>query len=113
MDTFVDSSWYWFRYTSPHDETRAVRSERRVALDAGRSVLRRHRARHPALLYARFFTKVMRDLGLIEHGEPFLRLRNQGMILAEEGTKMSKSRGTPSPRTSWWSSTAPTPCVCT
>ena len=46
------------------------------------------------LLYARFFTKVMRDLGLIEHGEPFLRLRNQGMILAEEGTKMSKSRGT-------------------
>ena len=46
------------------------------------------------LLYARFFTKVIRDLGLIEHGEPFLRLRNQGMILAEEGTKMSKSRGT-------------------
>ncbi len=46
------------------------------------------------LLYARFFTKVLRDLGLIEHGEPFLRLRNQGMILAEEGTKMSKSRGT-------------------
>ena len=46
------------------------------------------------LLYARFFTKVMRDLGLIEQGEPYLRLRNQGMILAEEGTKMSKSRGT-------------------
>ena len=46
------------------------------------------------LLYARFFTKVLRDLGLIDHGEPFLRLRNQGMILAEEGTKMSKSRGT-------------------
>ncbi len=46
------------------------------------------------LLYARFFTKVLRDLGLIEHSEPFVRLRNQGMILAEEGTKMSKSRGT-------------------
>ena len=38
---------------------------------------------------------MLRDLGLIEHGEPFTRLRNQGMILAEEGTKMSKSRGTP------------------
>jgi leucyl-tRNA synthetase len=45
------------------------------------------------LLYARFFTKVLRDLGLIDHGEPFVRMRNQGMILGEDGEKMSKSRG--------------------
>jgi leucyl-tRNA synthetase len=94
MDTFVDSSWYWFRYTSPHDEdapfdTAAAARWTPVDLYCGGI---EHAILH--LLYARFVTKVMRDLGLTEHGEPFLRLRNQGMILAEEGTKMSKSRGT-------------------
>ena len=94
MDTFVDSSWYWFRYTSPGEETRpfdpaAVKEWCPVDLYCGGI---EHAILH--LLYARFFTKVLRDLGLVEHGEPYLRLRNQGMILAEEGTKMSKSRGT-------------------
>jgi leucyl-tRNA synthetase len=94
MDTFVDSSWYWYRYTSPHDENgpfdpKAAARWTPVDLYCGGI---EHAILH--LLYARFFTKVMRDLGLIDHGEPFLRLRNQGMILAEEGTKMSKSRGT-------------------
>ena len=94
MDTFVDSSWYWYRYTSPHDETgpfdvEAAAKWTPVDLYCGGI---EHAILH--LLYARFFTKVMRDMGLIDHGEPFLRLRNQGMILAEEGTKMSKSRGT-------------------
>jgi leucyl-tRNA synthetase len=94
MDTFVDSSWYWFRYTSPHDDTRPFDPERAadwcpVDLYCGGI---EHAILH--LLYARFFTKVLRDIGLIDHGEPFVRLRNQGMILAEEGTKMSKSRGT-------------------
>lgn len=94
MDTFVDSSWYWFRYTSPGEETRpfdpaAVEEWCPVDLYCGGI---EHAILH--LLYARFFTKVLRDLGLVEHGEPYLRLRNQGMILAEEGTKMSKSRGT-------------------
>jgi leucyl-tRNA synthetase len=94
MDTFVDSSWYWYRYTSPHDENgpfdpQAAARWTPVDLYCGGI---EHAILH--LLYARFFTKVMRDLGLIDHGEPFLRLRNQGMILAEEGTKMSKSRGT-------------------
>jgi leucyl-tRNA synthetase len=94
MDTFVDSSWYWYRYTSPHDETAPFDIETAaqwtpVDLYCGGI---EHAILH--LLYARFFTKVMRDLGLVDHGEPFLRLRNQGMILAEEGTKMSKSRGT-------------------
>jgi hypothetical protein len=45
------------------------------------------------LLYARFFTKVLRDLGFVEGGEPFVRMRNQGMILGADGEKMSKSRG--------------------
>jgi leucyl-tRNA synthetase len=94
MDTFVDSSWYWFRYASPHEEhapfdSKAAAHWTPVDLYCGGI---EHAILH--LLYARFFTKVIRDLGLIEHGEPFLRLRNQGMILAEEGTKMSKSRGT-------------------
>jgi leucyl-tRNA synthetase len=94
MDTFVDSSWYWFRYTSPKDSNEpfdpALAQEwTPVDLYCGGI---EHAILH--LLYARFFTKVLRDLGLTEHSEPFVRLRNQGMILAEEGTKMSKSRGT-------------------
>ena len=94
MDTFVDSSWYWFRYTSPDDaggpfDPAKAAAWTPVDLYCGGI---EHAILH--LLYARFFTKVCRDLGLVEHGEPFLRLRNQGMILAEEGTKMSKSRGT-------------------
>ncbi|MCC7023416.1 MAG: leucine--tRNA ligase [Thermomicrobiales bacterium] len=94
MDTFVDSSWYWFRYTSPHDDRAPFNPEAAamwtpVDLYCGGI---EHAILH--LLYARFITKVLRDLGLIEQSEPFLRLRNQGMILAEEGTKMSKSRGT-------------------
>jgi leucyl-tRNA synthetase len=94
MDTFVDSSWYWFRYTSPHEESGPFdpgAAARWTPVDLYCGGIE-HAILH--LLYARFFTKVIRDLGLIEHGEPFLRLRNQGMILAEEGTKMSKSRGT-------------------
>ncbi len=94
MDTFVDSSWYWFRYTSPGEERLPFDPERAkrwcpVDLYCGGI---EHAILH--LLYARFFTKVCRDLGLIDHGEPFLRLRNQGMILSAEGVKMSKSRGT-------------------
>jgi leucyl-tRNA synthetase len=94
MDTFVDSSWYWFRYTSPHDEREPfdpAKAAQWTPVDLYCGGIE-HAILH--LLYARFFTKVIRDLGLIDHGEPFLRLRNQGMILAEEGTKMSKSRGT-------------------
>jgi leucyl-tRNA synthetase len=94
MDTFVDSSWYWFRYTSPHDERAPFDVEaaaRWTPVDLYCGGIE-HAILH--LLYARFITKVLGDLGLVDHGEPFVRLRNQGMILAEEGTKMSKSRGT-------------------
>ncbi len=94
MDTFVDSSWYWFRYTSPNDaelpfDPDKVKKWCPVDLYCGGI---EHAILH--LLYARFVTKACRDMGLLDHGEPYLRLRNQGMILAKEGTKMSKSRGT-------------------
>jgi leucyl-tRNA synthetase len=94
MDTFVDSSWYWFRYLDPHndstpfDPTR-VKPWSPVDLYTGGI---EHAILH--LLYARFFTRVLRDFGLVEHDEPFARLRNQGIILSTEGVKMSKSRGT-------------------
>jgi len=93
MDTFVDSAWYWFRYLSPHDETQPF--DREVAeawtpVDIYTGGIE-HAILH--LLYARFFTKALRDLGLIDANEPFKRLRNQGIILGEDNEKMSKSRG--------------------
>ncbi|HWK81412.1 MAG TPA: leucine--tRNA ligase [Thermomicrobiales bacterium] len=94
MDTFMDSSWYWFRYTSPHEDSAPFSHETAKAwtpVDLYCGGIE-HAILH--LLYARFFTKALRDMGLVEQDEPFKRLRNQGMILAAEGTKMSKSRGT-------------------
>jgi leucyl-tRNA synthetase len=93
MDTFMDSSWYWLRFLSPDKEdgpvdTELVRKWTPVNTYTGGI---EHAILH--LMYARFFTKVMRDLGLIEQDEPFLRLRNQGIILGEDNEKMSKSRG--------------------
>ncbi|HEX7004252.1 MAG TPA: leucine--tRNA ligase [Trueperaceae bacterium] len=93
MDTFMDSSWYWFRYLSPHmDEAPFDKhlAERWTPVDTYTGGIE-HAILH--LLYARFFTKVIRDMGLIDSDEPFLRLRNQGMILGEDNEKMSKSRG--------------------
>ncbi|HKI58666.1 MAG TPA: leucine--tRNA ligase [Trueperaceae bacterium] len=93
MDTFMDSSWYWFRYLTPDKQDGPVDPElvaRWTPVDTYTGGIE-HAILH--LLYARFFTKVMRDLGLIDIGEPFLRLRNQGMILGEDNEKMSKSRG--------------------
>ncbi len=93
MDTFMDSSWYWFRYLSPHrDDVPFDRSvvERWTPVDTYTGGIE-HAILH--LLYARFFTKVLRDLGLHGIDEPFQRLRNQGMILGEDNEKMSKSRG--------------------
>jgi leucyl-tRNA synthetase len=93
MDTFMDSSWYWFRYLSPDKEdgpVDAAAARDWTPVDTYTGGIE-HAILH--LLYARFFTKVMRDLGLVDHGEPFVRLRNQGMILGEDGEKMSKRRG--------------------
>jgi len=92
MDTFVDSSWYFLRYTAPHYSEGPF--SREVA-DYWMPVDQyiggvEHAILH--LLYARFFTKVMYDLGLVSTREPFARLFTQGMI-HHQGAKMSKSRG--------------------
>ncbi|ADI15234.1 leucine--tRNA ligase [Truepera radiovictrix] len=93
MDTFVDSSWYWFRYLSPDLQDAPIdrqRARRWTPVDQYTGGIE-HAILH--LLYARFFTKVLRDLGFVDVDEPFKRLRNQGMILGEDNEKMSKSRG--------------------
>ena len=92
MDTFVDSSWYFLRYVSPHDDQdpfdpQAMREWGAVDMYVGGV---EHAILH--LLYARFFTKVVRDLGLIQHDEPFKALMNQGQVL-NGGKAMSKSLG--------------------
>jgi leucyl-tRNA synthetase len=92
MDTFVDSSWYFYRYADPHNDTAAfdpalVRYWLPVDQYIGGIV---HAILH--LLYTRFFCKVMRDLGLVNHAEPVKRLFTQGLVL-KGGTAMSKSKG--------------------
>jgi leucyl-tRNA synthetase len=93
MDTFMDSSWYWYRYLSPHYDEGPFdpeRGDKWLPVDQYTGGIE-HAILH--LLYARFFTKVMRDLGLVAFDEPMTRLRNQGTILGPDGHKMSKSRG--------------------
>ena len=92
MDTFVDSSWYFLRYLSPNSETEAFsKSEAKLWAPVDQYVGGvTHAILH--LLYARFFTKVLQDLGYLDFGEPFTRLLNQGMVLMN-GSAMSKSRG--------------------
>jgi leucyl-tRNA synthetase len=92
MDTFMCSSWYFLRYTSPKYEKAAFDPARvkywmPVDLYTGGA---EHAVMH--LFYARFFTKAIRDMGLVDFGEPFTRLFNQGIIIAGK-RKMSKSRG--------------------
>ena len=93
MDTFVDSSWYFYRYLSPHLDNAPFDQEAAAAWTPVQQYTGgiEHAILH--LLYARFWTKAMRDLGLTTNEEPFLRLFNQGMILGPDGQKMSKSRG--------------------
>jgi leucyl-tRNA synthetase len=93
MDTFVCSSWYHLRYASPRHEDAAFEREKvdywlPVDLYVGGA---EHAVMH--LLYARFFCKVLQDAGYVDFGEPYSTLRNQGMIQAEDGQKMSKSKG--------------------
>ena len=92
MDTFVDSSWYFLRYCSPHDDTQAFDAE--LANLWGPCDIYIGGVEHAVLhlLYARFFTKVLRDMGLLEFGEPFSAQLNQGIVI-NEGAKMSKSKG--------------------
>ncbi len=93
MDTFVDSSWYYYRFLDPKNSTSAINQE--LVNKWGPADWYTGGIEHAILhlLYARFWTKAMRDLGLIDFGEPFTRLMNQGIILGEDNEKMSKSRG--------------------
>jgi leucyl-tRNA synthetase len=93
MDTFMDSSWYWWRYLSPHKSDGPIDSALAarwcpVDLYTGGS---EHAVLH--LLYGRWFTKALNELGLVKEREPWLRLFNQGQILGADGERMSKSRG--------------------
>jgi leucyl-tRNA synthetase len=91
MDTFVESSWYFARYPSYNNQDAMVdeRSNYWMPVDQYIGGIE-HAILH--LLYARFFNKILRDLGLIKHSEPFKNLLTQGMVL-KNGTKMSKSKG--------------------
>ena len=93
MDTFACSSWYFFRFADPHNarefaSKEAIQKWLPVDLYLGGA---EHTVLH--LLYARFYTKALRDMGYLSFDEPFLKLRHQGTILAEDSRKMSKRWG--------------------
>ncbi len=93
MDTFVCSSWYFFRFCDPHNETEFASKESMkkwapVDIYVGGA---EHTVLH--LMYARFFTKVLFDEGYIDFDEPFLKLRHPGTIMGEDSRKMSKRWG--------------------
>jgi leucyl-tRNA synthetase len=92
MDTFVDSSWYFYRYTDPRIDTSPINQEAVkywFPVDQYIGGIE-HAILH--LIYMRFFTKVMKDIGLVEFSEPVARLFTQGMVI-KDGAKMSKSKG--------------------
>ena len=93
LDTFVCSSWYYLRYADAHNEKEpfsreAVDKMLPVDVYVGGA---EHACMH--LLYARFFTKALRDMGYLDFDEPFRRLVHQGVILGPDGNRMSKSHG--------------------
>ena len=92
MDTFMESSWYFARYTSPHVSNAPLDKQKAsywLPVDQYIGGVE-HAILH--LLYARFFTKVLRDLGYLDIDEPFTNLLTQGMVI-KDGSKMSKSKG--------------------
>jgi leucyl-tRNA synthetase len=92
MDTFVDSSWYFYRYTDPKNSEKPFKMENAAywfPIDQYIGGVE-HAILH--LIYSRFWTKVMRDLGLIKNNEPVERLFTQGMVI-KDGAKMSKNKG--------------------
>jgi leucyl-tRNA synthetase len=101
MDTFMCSSWYQYGYLSPYYREDEPRSADSMPFDPAEGDYWlpvdqytggiEHATMH--LIYTRFFTKAMRDMGVVDLDEPMARLYNQGMVLGEDGEKMSKSRG--------------------
>jgi leucyl-tRNA synthetase len=92
MDTFVDSSWYFMRYCDAQDDTAMVGAGTRYWMPMDQYIGGiEHAILH--LLYARFWTKVMRDLGLVHIDEPFTRLLTQGMVLNEAFVRTSAQAG--------------------
>ena len=93
MDTFVDSSWYWWRYLAPHKQDGPIDTaiESRWCPVDQYTGGAEHAVMH--LLYSRFLCKALADLGVVKEREPFRRLFNQGQILGADGERMSKSRG--------------------
>ena len=92
MDTFIDSSWYFLRYTDPKNDSLPFAKEtagKWMPVDQYIGGVE-HAILH--LLYSRFFVKVLRDLGMVDFDEPFKNLLTQGMVL-KDGAKMSKSKG--------------------
>ena len=93
MDTFVDSSWYFLRYCDSRNSSQFAHPEKLsqwLPVDLY-LIGPEHIVLH--LLYSRFFTKFLRDQGLLKVSEPFAKMRHQGMILGPNGKKMSKSKG--------------------
>jgi len=101
MDTFMCSSWYQYAYLSPYYREGEPAHADSTPIDPAEAAYWlpvdvytggiEHATMH--LIYTRFFTKVMRDLGIVNLDEPMTMLRNQGIILGEDNEKMSKSRG--------------------
>ena len=92
MDTFICSSWYYMRYTDPHNNENPFDSEKVNYWAPVNQYIGgiEHAILH--LLYSRFFTKVLRDAGMVKFDEPFTNLLTQGMVI-KDGSKMSKSKG--------------------
>jgi leucyl-tRNA synthetase len=93
MDTFVDSSWYFLRYIDPKNKTKFADAKKIKEWMPVNTYIggAEHAVLH--LLYSRFVIKALKDLKLVNFNEPFLQLRNIGLILGPDGEKMSKSRG--------------------
>ncbi len=93
MDTFMCSSWYHLRYLSPWDDEAPFDKNEYdywMPVDTYTGGIE-HATMH--LLYTRFFHKALRDMGIVKGDEPWIQIRNQGMVLGEDNEKMSKSRG--------------------